>query len=117
MIGLGGNYSDQEGKMTEKKKDAPWTFLTNHSHVLLCLADDSEMRMRDVAAKVGITERAVQRIISDLVESGYLQREREGRSNKYRIQEDMHLRHRIEHEKTIRDLIHLVLPHKKKRSR
>lgn len=96
--------------MTEKKKDTAWTFLTNHSHVLLCLAEDSEMRMRDIADRVGITERAVQRIISDLVETGYIKREREGRSNRYRIQENMHLRHRIEQEKTIRDLINLVLP-------
>ena len=115
MVVFGRTWMNEEGKMTEKKKDAPWTFLTNHSHVLLCLADDSEMRMRDIAEKVGITERAVQRIISDLVDSGYLQREREGRSNKYRIQEDMHLRHRIEHEKTIRDLVDLVLPQENSR--
>lgn len=94
--------------MAEKNRDYSWTFLTNHSHVLLCLAEDSAMRMRDIAQEVGITERAVQRIISDLVDDGYLERVREGRRNTYKINTGMHLRHPIEKEKTIQELIELI---------
>jgi len=94
--------------MAEKTHEYSWTFLTNHSHVLLCLAEDSAMRMRDIARRVEITERAVQRIISDLVEAGYLERVREGRRNTYTINTGMHLRHPIEKEKSIRELIDLV---------
>jgi DNA-binding MarR family transcriptional regulator len=62
-----------------------WTFLTNHSHVLICLATDPDALMRDVAVTVGITERAVQKIVSDLEDGGYLVRERDGRRNHYRV--------------------------------
>jgi DNA-binding MarR family transcriptional regulator len=64
---------------------APWTFLTNHSHVLFCIARDPEVRMRDVAQAVGVTERAVQRIVGELTEAGYLTRERDGRRNRYEV--------------------------------
>ena len=57
-----------------------WTFLSNHGHVLLCIAQEPEIRLRDVAERVGITERAVQRIVADLEEAGYLSRAREGRA-------------------------------------
>lgn len=73
-----------------------WTFLTNHTHVLLCLARDPEMRMRDVAVAVGVTERAVQRIVQDLEEAGYLSRERDGRRNIYEIYAGRPLRHPLE---------------------
>lgn len=86
-----------------------WTFLTNHAHVLLCLAQEPDARMRDVAARVGITERAVQRIIVDLEEAGYLERERSGRRNRYQIREDLPLRHPIERHKNISSLLSLVL--------
>lgn len=85
-----------------------WTFLTNHAHVLLCLARDSTLRMRDMALEVGITERAVQGIVSDLEESGYIERVRIGRRNSYRIDESLHLRHPLEHHKTIADLIRAI---------
>lgn len=94
--------------MVEKNHEYSWTFLTNHSHVLLCLAEDSAMRMRDIAQEVGITERAVQRIISDLVDTGYIERVREGRRNSYKINTGMHLRHPIEQERTIQELIDLI---------
>jgi predicted ArsR family transcriptional regulator len=74
----------------------PWTFLTNHTHVLFCLSRDPEMRMRDVAAAVGITERAVQRIVAELEEGGYLVRERSGRCNRYTLRANQPLRHPIE---------------------
>ena len=85
-----------------------WTFLTNHAHVLLCLARDSTMRMRDMALEVGITERAVQGIVSDLVAASYVERVRIGRCNSYRIDKGMHLRHPVEQHKTIADLIRTI---------
>ncbi|MDG1895685.1 MAG: winged helix-turn-helix domain-containing protein [Fuerstiella sp.] len=85
-----------------------WTFLTNHAHVLLCLARDSTMRMRDLALEVEITERAVQGIVSDLEASGYVERIRTGRRNSYRIDEGLRLRHPIEQHKTIADLIRTI---------
>ena len=85
-----------------------WTFLTNHTHVLLCLARDASMRIREIADEVGITERAVQRIIADLDEGGYIKRMRDGRNNSYEINYDVHLRHPLEARRKISDLIHLV---------
>lgn len=85
-----------------------WTFLTNHAHVLLCLARDSTMRIRDLALEVGITERAIQDIISDLEAAGYVDRVRTGRRNSYRIDEGLHLRHPIEQHRTIADLIRTI---------
>ena len=89
---------------TDHVQPASWTFLTNHAHVLLCLARDSTMRMRDIALQVGITERAVQGIVSDLEAAGYVERVRIGRRNSYQIDESLHLRHPIEQHKTIADL-------------
>src|SRR5690554_2420401 len=87
---------------------AEWTFLTNHSHVLLCLARDNSMRMRDIAEAVGITERAVQRIIADLEEAGYITHERRGRRNRYQVRGDLSLRHPMEQHRRIEDLIQLI---------
>ena len=70
-----------------------WTFLTNHAQVLLCIANDPDIRLRDVANTVGITERAAQRIVVDLAESGFLERERHGRRNRYLIHEETEMRH------------------------
>ncbi|MGL5864094.1 MAG: helix-turn-helix transcriptional regulator [Phycicoccus sp.] len=75
---------------------ADWTFFTNHGHVLVCLVRDPEARIRDLAATVGITERAAHRIVADLVEEGYLERERDGRRNRYRVLADRPLRHPVE---------------------
>jgi DNA-binding MarR family transcriptional regulator len=85
-----------------------WTYLTNHTHVLICLAQDSEMRLRDVAEKVGITERAVQRIVSELEEAGAITRVRDGRRNHYQVHLEARLRHPIEAHRTIRELIALA---------
>jgi predicted transcriptional regulator len=84
-----------------------WTFLTNHAHVLIVLAKDPHMRMRDVAARIGITERAVQRIVADLVASGVVEAIRDGRRNRYRIHGLQHMRHPIEAHRRIADLIKL----------
>lgn len=88
---------------------ARWTFLTNHSHVLILLSQDPTLVLREVAARVGITERAVQRIITDLEEAGFLEREREGRRNRYRIRAQQPLRHPIESHHTVGELIALVV--------
>jgi predicted transcriptional regulator len=72
---------------------ADWTFVTTHLLVLLAIADDPEIRMTDVADRVGITERAVQRIVGDLVETGYLTRSKVGRRNRYAINREMPMRH------------------------
>lgn len=73
-----------------------WTFLTNHSHVLLCIAEDPNVRLREVAARVGITERAAQRIVAELEAEGYLSHEKVGRRNHYRVHAEMPLRHPLE---------------------
>ena len=73
--------------------EKPWRFLSNHTQVLLAIAHDPDARLRDVADSVGITERAAQRILADLVETGYVARERVGRRNRYRINRDAKMRH------------------------
>jgi len=70
-----------------------WTFLTNHAQVLLCLADTPDIRLRDVAERVGITERATQRILADLTEAGYVKTERVGRRNRYTVDRQHAMRH------------------------
>src|SRR5581483_6035427 len=79
--------------MSSTEKTARWTFLTNHAQVLLCLADTPDIRLRDVAERVGITERATQRIVADLVDEGYVSVERVGRRNRYTVDEQHAMRH------------------------
>ncbi len=86
-----------------------WTFLSNHGHVLVCLAQDPDSRLRDVAQAVGITERAVQKIVSDLEAAGVVEREREGRRNRYRLHLERPLRHPIESHRTVGALLAMVL--------
>ena len=85
-----------------------WTFLSNHTHVLVCLAADGTLTLREVAARVGVTERAVQRIVAELEDGGVLERQRDGRRNTYRIHLDAPLRHPLEAHCRIGDLIGLV---------
>jgi DNA-binding Lrp family transcriptional regulator len=85
-----------------------WTFLSNYSHVLICLARDPELRLRDVAERVKITERAVQRIVADLEAAGVITRSRDGRRNRYDINRDARLRHDIESHRTVGDLLAMV---------
>ena len=92
-----------------REPEPAWTFLTNHAHVLLCIAREPEVRMRDVAQLVGITERAVQRIVADLEKAGYLERSRQGRRNRYEVRTTLPLRHPIERHKRVSSLIELVL--------
>ena len=85
-----------------------WTFLTNHAHVLIVLHRENSIVLREVALKVGITERAVQRIIQELEEEGFIHREKVGRQNHYEVLTDQPLRHPIEKHKSIGDLLNLV---------
>lgn len=85
-----------------------WTFLTNHSHVLLCIAEDPEARGRDIAERVGITERSAQNIIRELIEGGYLSREKVGRRNRYTVHARRPLRHPIERDHQVAELLRLV---------
>src|SRR5437763_1426148 len=87
-----------------------WTFLTNHAAVLLCIAEDPGMRARDIAAKAGITERGVGRIISQLEEAGYLSHERVGRRNHYRVHPDLPLRRSIQGDQPVWALLTLLGP-------
>lgn len=82
-----------------------WTFLSNHAHVLICLYRNPEMRLRDVADLVGITERAVQKIVKDLEEGDVLDKEKEGRRNIYTIKPDRKLRHPVESNCNLKDLL------------
>lgn len=85
-----------------------WDFLTNHAHVLLCMAHDPGIRLRDIAVAVGITERAAHRIVSELVEGGYVLRERNGRRNRYEVVAELPLRHPLVGEQKVGDLLKLL---------
>jgi DNA-binding IclR family transcriptional regulator len=84
-----------------------WHFLSNHTQVLLCIAADQNVTLREVGDRVGITERAAQRIVADLVESGYVERERRGRNNHYRVNSHALLRHPAQEGVEIRALLDL----------
>ena len=89
-----------------------WDFLTHHAHVLLCVANDPGIRLRDIADAVGITERAAHKILSDLVEEGYVKRERTGRRNHYVVRPDLRLRHPLVEERQVGDLLDVLLTSK-----
>ena len=85
-----------------------WTFLTNHAHVFLCLARDPGVRLRDVAEKVGITERAAQRILADLEAEGYVTSDKVGRRNHYSVNANLPLRHPLEVDQPVGTLLRLI---------
>lgn len=94
---------------------ATWGFLTKHARALLCIADDPGARLRDVAANVGVTERRAHAIITDLVDDGYVVKERDGRRNRYRVQADLPLRDPIRAQRTVGELLDLLVgatPHR-----
>lgn len=96
---------------THRPRPATWTFLSNHAHVLLCLARTPNMRLREVSEQVGITERAVQRIVADLQDEGYIEIHKEGRRNRYVIHSDRELRNGLESRCRVEDLISLLMTH------
>jgi DNA-binding MarR family transcriptional regulator len=85
-----------------------WRFLSNHTQVLLCLSRDPNARLRDIAESVGITERAAQRIVADLIESGYVESERHGRRNHYSINTNIAMRHPAQRGHEIGELLGLL---------
>jgi DNA-binding IclR family transcriptional regulator len=87
---------------------AGWTFLTNHTHVLVCLAQNEDITLREVAQQVGITERAVHAIVTALEEEGVLTRTREGQRNRYKLNRSYRLRHPLESHRKIGDLLDLI---------
>jgi DNA-binding MarR family transcriptional regulator len=87
-----------------------WTFLTNHTQVLLCIAQDVDITLRDVAIKVGITERAAQRIVADLVDAEIIDRRRVGRRNHYLVNRDAAMRHAAQANHQIGPLLDLLQP-------
>ena len=88
---------------------AGWTFLTNHAHVLQCVAKDPGVRLRDIASCVGITERAAHRIVCELEQTGYLSRRRNGARNSYTVHSEMPLRNESERQVPIREILDLLL--------
>ena len=97
--------STPEKRQTEHR----WTFLSNHAHVLICLAKDPEIRVREVAERIGITERAVLSILSDLEHEGLVERHKEGRRNSYELHLDRPLRHPVEKHRKVAELVRLIL--------
>ncbi len=93
-----------------------WTFLTNHSHVLLSIGAEPELTIREMALRVGITERAAQRIVADLIDAGYLEAEKVGRRNRYTVNGDLPLRHPLEARNPVRALLALTAPPAKKKA-
>jgi DNA-binding IclR family transcriptional regulator len=87
---------------------ASWTFLTNHAQVLLCVARDPGIRLRDIAAGLDITERSAFGIITDLVEAGYVVKEKDGRRNRYRIEADLPLPDSVARERTVGEVLALL---------
>jgi DNA-binding MarR family transcriptional regulator len=94
--------------MSTDQNSKPWRFVTNHTQVLLCIARDPETRLRDIAESVGITERAVQRIVADLVEGGFLTRERVGRRSRYTLNRERKMRHPAQLDHEIGEMLDLL---------
>ncbi len=86
-----------------------WTFLTNHARVLISIAEEPDIRIRDLAARIGITERATQRIVAELEAAGYLSHDKEGRRNRYRLHPDTRLRHPLERDIEIERFLDLFV--------
>jgi Winged helix-turn-helix DNA-binding len=86
-----------------------WDFLTNHAHVLLCISQDPGIRLRDIATAVGITERSAHKILSELVDEGYVLRERHGRRNRYKVKPELPLRHPLVQDRQVGELLEVLL--------
>jgi len=94
--------------MSSPEEPRSWRFLSNHTQVLLCIQRDPDVRFRDIAQMVGITERAAQRIVADLIESGYVESQRVGRRNHYRVNADVAMRHPAQDGHDIGELLRLL---------
>jgi MarR family len=99
---------DESGFPAARESAPRWTFLTNHAQVLLCLAHDPGIRVREIGERVGITERAAHRIVGELVAAGYISRERSGRRNRYTIEAHLPLPDPVAREQRVSDLLELL---------
>lgn len=110
MKKVAGKYVEETSKPSpEAAASAPgWTFLSNHTHVLVALATEPDLTLRDIGMRVGITERGVIRIVDELEAAGVLSRERDGRRNRYRLNLDAPLRHPLEQHCRIGELLALI---------
>ena len=88
----------------------PWSFLTNHARVLLCITENPSARLREIADRVGVTERAAHRIINDLVAAGYVSRQRVGRRNQYTVRRDLPLPDRLSRTQPLGELLTILTP-------
>ena len=106
---VSSNTYDERVTLIEPKPDLPsWTFLTNHGHVMVALSRDPDLRQRDLSYVVGITSGSVQRILDDLETAGYLRREKIGRRNHYEIIDRTPLRHPLEGQHTVGELLDML---------
>jgi hypothetical protein len=103
------NLDTRKHSKDSSDRSVRWDFLTNHAHVLICVARDPGIRLRDIAAAVGITERAAHRILSELVDEDYVLRERHGRRNRYKVKPELPLRHPLVQEREVGDLLNVLL--------
>lgn len=99
---------DESDQKREAGDEKPWTFLTNHTRVLVVIAENPNVRLRDIAGTIGITERATQRIVAELEEAEYLSHDKVGRRNVYRIEPGKHLRHEFKQNNQIRQLLDVL---------
>ncbi len=89
---------------------ARWTFLTNHGHALVAIARDGDIRLRDLATALGVTERTAQAVVNDLVEAGYVTRTRVGNRNRYGVRTDLPFRHPVERDHAVGELLGVLGP-------
>jgi DNA-binding Lrp family transcriptional regulator len=103
------NLLSGDQQQGSRRATGHWDFLTHHAHVLMCVASDPGIRLRDIAAAVGITERAAHRILSELVEEGYVLRERHGRRNRYQVVAGRPMRHPLVEEREVGELLEVLI--------
>src|SRR3954449_6911098 len=103
------SVSRDKAQQSSSATSARWDFLTNHAHVLLTVSQDPGIRLRDIAAAVGITERSAHKILSELVDEGYVLREREGRRNRYEVVTEVPLRHPLAQGREVGDLLKVLV--------
>jgi DNA-binding MarR family transcriptional regulator len=107
---LNARNTIHDKKIMSSTDQPTWTFLSNHAQVLLCITRDPNIRIRDIAPIVGITERAAARIVSDLVAAGYLNRTKIGRRNHYQLNGEARMRHAAQADNKINDLLDIFGP-------
>lgn len=104
---LVAGYRDTVSSVSDEPR-SNWTFLTNHGHVLVCIATNPDVRISEIADQVGIGERAAQGIVTDLVEGGYVSRTKVGRRNRYSVHPELPLRHPLERDHQVGELLRAV---------